>query len=223
MNLFDYQDKEYKQFHQKIVPNIDSDTIIGIRCPVLKKLAKEVESKETFMDLLPHNYYEENMIHAYILNSINSYETCIQSLNQFLPYVDNWAVCDAIRPSIFSKHKEELLIEIKKWITSNHEYTIRFGIEMLMKFYLDESFDSNQHEMILNIQYDTYYVNMMKAWYFCEALIKQWDSTIFVLENNLLDTFTHNKTIQKCIDSCRIDTKNKAYLKTLRKKDKDVK
>ena len=217
--LFKLQDKSYKSLQAKIIPNVDPNTIIGIRTPDLKKYAKElVKNKNylSFLDELPHKYFEENQIHAFIICDIKDYDECLKRINKFLPYIDNWATCDQSAPKVFAKNSDKLINEIKIWLKSKHTYTIRFGISMLMRIYLDDKFDKKYLEMVSNIKSNEYYVNMMRAWYFATALAKQYESTISYIENNKLDTWTHNKTIQKAIESYRITLEQKEYLKKLK-------
>ena len=212
-------DKEYKEFSSKLLPNIDCNTILGVRVPLIRDFAKKikdtVEAKE-FLTELPHCFYEENMLHGVLISNIKDYKTSVYELNRFLPYVDNWAVCDSTKPNIFKKHKEELLKEITKWINSKKTYTVRFGIEMLMNFYLDDDFSPKYNDMVKNVKSEEYYVNMMISWYLATALTKQWTSTIKIIEEKTLDKWVHNKTIQKAIESYRITDEQKDYLRKLR-------
>ena len=220
IELFSLQDLKYKEFHQKLMPTVDSDKVIGIRTPVLRKFAKEFGKRaeaEGFLKNLPHKYYEEDNLHAFLLEDIKDYEILIEELNKFLPFVDNWATCDMMRPKIFRKHKEELLEDIKKWLNSKDTYTIRFAVNCLMNYYLEDDFKSEYLQWVKNIESDEYYINMVRAWYFATALAKQYDETVKILENNALDKWTHNKTIQKAIESYRITKEQKEYLKTLKR------
>ena len=188
--LFSLQDIKYRDFHSKLMPTIDPDKIIGIRTPVLRKQVKELAKRpdiSEFMETLPHTYYEENNLHAFLIEQIKDYEECVKKLERFLPYVDNWATCDSMTPKVFKKHKEELLDRITVWLASNHVYTIRFGIEMLMKFYLDEDFEEKYLDWVAAIRSDEYYVNMMIAWYFATALAKQYVAALpYITENGIL-------------------------------------
>ena len=217
--LFKLQDKEYAEFSHKITPNIEGDCFIGVRLPLIRNIAKKYsgtpEARE-FLDSLPHKYLEENMLHGMLISNIKDYDSCIKELDKFLPYVDNWAVCDTMSPTIFKKYKQELLIKIKEWTKSKHLYTARFGIGMLMKHYLDEDFKKEYLKIPL-IKTKEYYLQMMIAWYYATALAKQWDSTIPYIENNKLDTWIHNKTIQKSIESYRVSDEHKEYLRSLRR------
>ncbi len=218
-DLFKYQDLAYRDFHSRLVPALDKNTIIGVRTPVLKKYAKNISRHfniGSFLSDLPHVYYEENNLHAFIIASISDFELCIDALNSFLPYVDNWATCDGLRPKCFARNKDRLLPITIGWINDERTYIRRFGILVLMNFYLDDCFDENFHRIISSISSEEYYVKMMVAWYFATALVKQYDKTVIVLENKLLDKWTHNKTIQKAIESYRISDVIKDYLRTLR-------
>ncbi len=218
--LFSLQDIKYKQFHAKLVPNPNSDTLIGVRTPELKRLAKSLsdEEKQKLLCALPHKFYEENNLHAFVINDIPNFDSCIVEIERFLPFVDNWATCDGLRPKCFNKNRTRLMPYIDKWMASNHTYTIRFGIEMLMTHFLDANFDESYLQKVAQIKSDEYYVNMMCAWYFATALAKQYDSTLPIIEQNILPVWVHNKSIQKAIESFRISTEQKSYLKTLKRK-----
>lgn len=217
--LLKLQDIKYKSFQERLIPNIDKNVIIGIKIPVLRKLAKEMikdESYIKFLDSLPHVYLEENLLHAILVSELKDYDQCIFRLNLFLPYIDNWEVCDIISPKVFKNNNIKLIDEIKKWLNSKDEYIIRFGIEILMMYYLDDNFDISHHDLVSKIRSSYYYVNMMIAWYFATALAKKWDISIKYIEENKLDKWTHNKTIQKAIESYRITKEQKEYLRQLR-------
>ena len=217
--LFELQDKKYRELQIKTIPNIDPDTIIGVRTPELRKFAKELFKNNKYKDFieeLPHKYFDENQLHAFIIFESKDYDECITLVNKFLPYINNWATCDQGTSKLFKKHTDELLKEIKKWIKSKETYTIRFGISSLMRYYLDDKFKPEYLEMVSKIKSDEYYVNMMKAWYFATALAKQYDEAIKYIENKKLDIWTHNKTIQKAIESYRITDKQKDYLRSLK-------
>ena len=219
--LFKLQDKKYRDFQVKLIPNINSDNVIGVRTPELRKYAKELVKANnyvSFLNDLPHKYFDENQLHAFIISELKDYDECINYINKFLPYVDNWATCDQMSPKIFKKHIDKLIVQIKKWIKSKETYTIRFGIGMLMQYYLDDEFKTDYLELVSNIKSNEYYVNMMIAWYFATALAKQYDATIPYIENHKLDKWTHNKTIQKAIESYRITNEQKDFLRTLRNK-----
>lgn len=219
--LFLRQDKEYMKFLSKLTPNVSEDTIIGVRIPEIRKLAKKLVKNneyEDFLKELPHKYYDENLLHGAIISENKDFENCIELLNSFLPFVDNWAVCDTISPKIFKKHKKELIEKIKEWSQSDKTYTCRFGVEMLMTHFLDEDFKKEYLEMVANIHSEEYYVKMVIAWFFATALTKQWDYAVIYLENNKLDVWVHNKTIQKARESLRILEDKKGYLKGLKRK-----
>lgn len=217
--LFKLQDLGYRDFQARLMPTIDKDTIIGVRTPVLRKLAKQFaptdEAKE-FIEHLPHKYYEENNLHAFIISQAKDFDEAISQTNRFLPYIDNWATCDSFSPKAFKKHTAELLENVKVWIKSTHTYTCRFGIEMLMSFYLDDLFKPEYAEMVASVRSDEYYVKMMIAWYFATALTKQYDATIGYITGKRLDSWCHNKTIQKAIESFCISDERKAFLKRLK-------
>lgn len=217
--LFAMRDLQYRDFQAKLMPTIDKTTIIGIRTPQLRKFAKEFaksDNSEQFLSDLPHHYYEENNLHGFLLEMEKDYDKLIQQVDYFLPYVDNWATCDLMRPKVFKKHLPELLLKIKEWIASDTIYTIRFGIEMLMVYYLGEEFKPEFLEWVAEIHSKEYYVNMMIAWYFATALAKQYKETLPYIEEKRLDVWTHNKTIQKAIESYRITDEQKEYLRKWR-------
>ena len=219
--LFSLQDKKYMKFLSKLTPNVPEDTIIGVRIPEIRKLAKKLVKNnkyEDFLKELPHKYYDENLLHGAIISENKDFENCIELLDNFLPFIDNWAVCDTISPKIFKKHKKELIEKIKKWSQSDKTYTCRFGVEMLMTHFLDEDFKKEYLEMVANIHSEEYYVKMVVAWFFATALAKQWDYAVIYLENNKLDVWVHNKTIQKARESLRISLEKKEYLKGLKRK-----
>lgn len=217
--LFQMQDTDYRAFISKLVPNVAPEKFIGIRTPELRKFAREIKQTpeaERFLQELPHRYYEENCLHAFLIEQIRDYAACIEALKQFLPYVDNWAVCDSMSPKIFAKHRQELLLEIPDWLRSTHPYTVRFGIDALMSWYLDDAFVPEYPQMVAAVASEEYYVNMMIAWYFATALAKQYDAVVPYLQENRLSKWVHNKTIQKAVESYRITQEQKDYLRTLR-------
>lgn len=217
--LFDLQDLKYRDFHAKLLPGIDKETIIGIRTPILRKFTKDFAAQEEsaqFLHELPHHYYEENNLHMMLVANIKDFENCLKEIERFLPYIDNWATCDLPAPKCFAKNKEVLLEHIKEWIHSTHTYTIRYGMEMLMRFYLDEDFRPEYLKLVTDTTSDEYYVNMMIAWYLATALAKQWDATIPYIEKRILPAWVHHKTIQKAVESYRITDERKCYLKTFR-------
>ena len=204
-----------------IIPTVDADSIIGVRTPALRTLAKELSKREDigkFLDSLPHKYFEENQLHAFILSGMKDAARAFELVDKFLPYVDNWATCDQMSPKVFKKHKDLLLEYTDKWIGSDHPYVKRFGIGMLMEHFLDEDFKTSYLTKVSKIRSDEYYVNMMIAWYFATALAKQYDATLPYIEKNKLDIWTHNKSIQKAVESYRITPEQKEYLKTLKRK-----
>lgn len=217
--LFTLQDIKYRDFHSKLMPDTDKETVIGIRVPVLRKFAKSIagtELADRFIEELPHHYYEENNLHMMLITGIKDYEECLLEIERFLPYIDNWATCDFPAPKCFADHKEELLPVIKNWIASVKTYTIRYGIGMLMRLYLDEDFDPEYVELVAGVKSDEYYVNMMIAWYMATALAKQWDAVIPYIEKHRLSDCVHRKTIQKAVESYRITDEQKDYLKKYR-------
>lgn len=219
--LFEYQDLGYREFNSKLIPNIDKETMIEVRIPDIRKIEKSlgIEEKEQFLMDLPHKYFEENMLHGIIISNMKDYDKVITNLEKFLPYVDNWAVCDSISPKIFKKNREKAIVNVLSWIKSNHTYVCRFGIGMIMQLYLeDEYFKKSYLDIIAEIKTEDYYINMMRAWTFQVALVKQWKEAIVYIEKGLLDEFTHNKTISKSCDSYKIEKEKKEYLKTLRRK-----
>ena len=216
------QDKTYKDFHSKLMPTINPNSIIGIRVPVLrdyaKKLFKEnsIESLNSFLKNLPHEFYEENNIHAFLIEKINNFDECIFYLEEFLPYIDNWATCDMLNPKIFKNNCEKLLEKIYQWINSDSVYTVRFAIGMLMRYFLDEKFETKYLDLVSSIKSEEYYINMMRAWFFATALAKQYEQTFQYIKNYSLDKWTHNKTIQKANESFRISKDQKEELKKFR-------
>ncbi len=219
--LFEFQDVKYKDFQKNLIPTVDPESIIGVRTPELRKYAKQLvkENKtDEFLSDLPHKYFDENQLHAFILSELKDYEKCVEEVCRFLPYVDNWATCDQMSPNVFKKHRTELMEYIKQWLKSDKTYTVRFAIGMLMQHYLDDEFDIGYAEMVQEVKSEEYYINMMIAWYFATALAKQYDNILPVLEQNRLDVWTHNKVIQKAVESYRIMPEQKAYLKSLKRK-----
>ena len=213
--LFDLQDFAYRAFQQKLIPTIDPETIIGVRVPALRKLAGEGLPEE-FLNRLPHRYLEENMLHGFAVSRMRDFSCVIAELDRFLPYVDNWAVCDGIRPACFAGHRLELVPGLARWLHDAHPYTVRFAMEMLMVHYLDDCFDPIYPEWVSKVVSNNYYVNMMIAWYFATALAKQYDNVVPYLENHVLSPWIHRKTIQKAIESYRITPEQKQILRTLR-------
>lgn len=217
--LFELRDEKYAAFSAKLIPTFDPADVIGVRTPALRKFAGEfakTPEAAVFMTCLPHRYLEENHLHAFLIEKTWDYGRTVEELNHFLPYVDNWATCDSMSPKVFRKHLPELLSEIRKWIRSKETYTVRFAIGMLMGFYLDDAFRPEYPEMVAKVRSEEYYVNMMTAWYFATALAKQYKTALPFIEQRRLDSWTHNKAIQKAIESYRITPEQKEYLRTLR-------
>lgn len=217
--LFKMQDMDYRDFNSKLIPTVDKESMIGIRTPDLRKYAKQLGKSSDvieFLQTLPHKYFDENQLHAFIISEIKDFKYCIDEINRFLPYIDNWATCDQLSPKVFKKYHNELFEYIKDWLKSDKVYTLRFGIGMLMEHFLDEDFDILYPETVSKIRSGEYYINMMIAWYFATALAKQYESIIPFIENNSLDIWTHNKAIQKSIESYRITDEQKAYLRGLK-------
>ncbi|SDB17355.1 DNA alkylation repair enzyme [Eubacterium oxidoreducens] len=215
--LLELQDLKYRDMQIKIIPSIDAKAIIGVRTPQLKTIAKELRKDDTykvFLDELPHQYFEENQLHAFIISEMKNLDECLNELEKFLPHVDNWATCDQMSPKIFKKYKTVLLQRIKVWIHSEKTYTVRFGIGMLMKHFLDEDFAPEYPKMVAGLRSKEYYINMMIAWYFATALAKQYESVLPYIEQKRLDDWTHNKAIQKSVESSRITPEQKSYLKS---------
>ena len=217
--LFELQDVSYRDFQVKLIPTVETESMIGVRTPALRKLAREYGRREeigVFLQDLPHKYFDENQLHAFIISGIKDFETCVMHVEKFLPYVDNWATCDQMSPTVFKKKRKELLPYIREWMKSDRTYTVRFGIGMLMQHYLDEDFDPSYPEMVAGIKSEEYYISMMVAWYFATALAKQYDTILPFIEEKRLDSQTHNRAIQKAVESYRITPEQKAYLKTLK-------
>lgn len=219
--LFELQDEKYRDFQQGLIPTVERKEFIGIRTPALRKLAKELYKAgdlDEFFNDLPHKYFDENQLHAFAISEIKDFDECMKALEEFLPFVDNWATCDQMSPKVFKKNKKELFLHIKKWLGSDHTYTVRFGIGMLMQHFLDEDFDLSYPEMVAEIRSDEYYINMMIAWYFATALAKQYESILPFIEEKRLSPWTHNKAIQKSVESYRITDEQKTYLRRLKVK-----
>lgn len=217
--LFELRDEKFREFQARLMPTVPKDVIIGVRTPLLRKLASEISKSGQageFLSHLPHKYYEENNIHGYIIAALPDFDTCVLELDRFLPYIDNWATCDTINPRTFGRHLSELMPHIRRWLSSDQTYTIRFGLNMLMSYYLDDAFSPEYLEMASKVKNGEYYVDMMEAWFFATALAKQYDSTIPYLEQRLLSGSVHSKTIQKAAESNRITDEKKEYLRLLR-------
>lgn len=219
--LFAKQDLKYQKFHSGLVPTIDPKSIIGVRTPDLRNIAKEFANRpdvDKFLSSLPHKYYDENQVHAFILSVMKNYDECVARIDRFLPFVDNWATCDQLRPKVFAQkaNRERLLKDVEAWLGTGELYTVRFGIEMLMTYFLDEDFNPKFLKWVAKIHSEEYYLNMMVAWYFATALAKQWNATIPYIEKKRLADWTHNKAIQKAIESYRITDEQKTFLRTLK-------
>lgn len=217
--LFQLQDEAYRDFQGKLIPTIERDTIIGVRTPELRKLAKKLVKRDDvdeFLAVLPHLYFDENQLHAFLISEMKDFGRCMDNVCRFLPYVDNWATCDQLSPGIFKKYRQELLPYIREWIGSERVYTVRFAVGMLMQHFLDQDFDLAYPELVAGIQTEEYYINMMVAWYFATALAKQYEAVLPYIEGKRLDNWTHNKAIQKSIESRRITPEQKAYLRSLK-------
>ena len=217
--LFKLQDKKYSDFQCRLIPTLESTTIIGVRTPELRRYAKELVNQkdiQNFLSFLPHQYFEENQLHAFIISEIKDNKQCLEELNRFLPFVDNWATCDQLSPKVFKKNRSELIDQIKQWVCSDKTYMVRFGIGMLLEHFLDDDFDSIYLEMVSKISSTEYYIRMMIAWYFATALAKQYTKALPYIEEQRLDIWTHNKTIQKAVESRRITLEQKEYLKCLK-------
>lgn len=222
--LFKLQDLKYKEFHASLMPTVSKDLVIGVRTPQLRKFAKSLpeNEREEFIKKLPHKYYEENNLHIFLLEKIKDYDIAIAEIERFLPYIDNWATCDAMPPQIFKKNTDKLIDKIYEWLNSDKTYTVRYAIGLLLRFYLDDKFDVKYLERVSKIKSDEYYINMMIAWYFATALAKQYEESVKFIEEKRLDKWTHNKTIQKAVESNRLAKETKQYLKTLKITDKKL-
>ncbi len=217
--LFELQDLNYRDFHSKLMPTVCKDKIIGVRVPHLRKFAKELnnfELKADFLNALPHKYYEEDNLHAFLIEQIKDFHECVSALDKFLLFVDNWATCDMMTPKVLGTNLEKLYEKIEEWINSSHTYTVRFGIVTLMKFFMGESLDKKHLDLLLSIKSNEYYINMAIAWHLATALASRWDLVIPYIEKKKFNKWVHNKTIQKAIESYRITKEQKAYLKTLK-------
>ncbi|MBQ9279326.1 MAG: DNA alkylation repair protein [Lachnospiraceae bacterium] len=221
--LFELQDKKFNEFNKKLIPGMEDSYFIGVRTPALRAFAKEISKEEdtqSFLKELPHKYFDENQLHGFIISGEKDFKVCIEEVEEFLPYINNWATCDQTSPKVFKKHKKELLPYIEKWIKSEHTYTVRFAIGMLMQHYLDDDYDEKYPKLVAVVRSEEYYINMMIAWYFATALAKQYESILPYIEEKKLDNWTHNKAIQKACESYRITPEQKEYLKTFKIKKK---
>lgn len=211
--LFALQDTSYRDFHRRLVPSARPDYIIGVRTPLLRKLAKEMDAN-LILSSLPHRYYEENQLHAFVLNAIKDYGRCMSEVERFLPFVDNWATCDALRPKCFRNHLPDVQKHVTRWLGANHEYTVRFAIGVLEAYFLEDGFDAGQLQLVASVGRDEYYIKMMQAWYFATALAKQWDVTLPVVA--MLPDWVRRKTIQKACESFRVPQAHKNILRAMR-------
>lgn len=219
--LFAMVEEEYGQFQAKLIPTVDPALILGVRMPKLRALAREISGSteaEDFLHALPHTYFEENQLHAALIERLRDYPACLAATERFLPFVDNWATCDCFSPKVFGKNRAALLDEIRRWIASEKTYTVRFAIKQLMTWYLDESFFPECLAMVAAVDSEDYYVKMMVAWFFATALAKQYEAALPYLERERLPVWIHSKTIQKAVESYRITPEQKIYLRSLRKK-----
>ena len=217
--LFRLRDEQYRDFQAKLIPTVDPNAMIGVRTPELRRLAKELLKRgeaEPFLAVLPHRYFDENQLHAFILSELKDYSRCLEGVERFLPYVDNWATCDQLSPKVFSRHRGELEAPTRRWIRSGEPYTVRFGVGMLMQHYLGEGFDPAYPALVAALRSEEYYVNMMIAWYFATALAKQYEAVLPFLREKRLDPRTHNRAIRKALESDRIPPERKAYLASLK-------
>ena len=217
--LLALQDKAYQAFQSKLLPTVPAETIIGVRTPLLRKLAKELSGTpqaESFLLRLPHTYYEENNLHAFLVERLRDYDTALAETERFLPYIDNWATCDCFSPRVFAKHRAELLPTIRRWLSSDQIYTVRYAMGMLMRYYLDDAFQAEYLAWVADVHSEEYYLNMMRAWFFATALAKQPEAALPWLTERRLDVWTHNKTIQKAVESFRIPPEMKRQLRDLR-------
>lgn len=213
------QDEQYRAFQAKLIPNVDPECIVGVRTPALRALAKDIRQREdigTFLAALPHDMFEENQLHAFIISATKDYDAAVELLDTFLPFVDNWATCDQMSVKVLGKQPSRTLVKTRRWIASNETYTVRFGIGVLMRYFLDDGFTSDLLDLVIGISSGEYYVNMMRAWYFAEALVKQPEAALGPIEAGKLDIWTHNKSIQKATESRRVPTALKEHLKTLK-------
>ncbi|MGN1120665.1 MAG: DNA alkylation repair protein [Oscillospiraceae bacterium] len=220
LELHEMRDEKYAEFQSRLTPNLPREYFIGVRTPLLRRYAKQLaaEGCGDFLAQLPHEYFEENQLHAFVLSAIKDYDECLEAVEEFLPYVNNWATCDQLSPKVFGKYPERLICAVRRWCASDLTYTVRFGVDMLMAHFLDGSFTEECPRLVAEISSEEYYVNMARAWYFATALAKQYDAALPFLTENRLDEWTHNKTIRKAIESYRIDDEKKAFLRTLQRK-----
>lgn len=219
-SLLEMQDAEYKAFSARLIPNVDSERIIGVRIPLIRAFAKRLSSADAsaFMAQLPHFYYEENCLHAFLIEKIKTYDECTSALERFLPFVDNWSTCDTMSPKLLGKNRQRLIIDINRWLASPDIYAVRFAVKILMSYYLDEAFCEEYLYRVAAIKSDEYYINMMSAWYFATALAKQYDAAVSLLKKNILPIWVQNKAIQKAVESRRVSDDKKEFLKSLKRR-----
>lgn len=218
-SLLALRDAKYKRFQENLIPTVSADRIIGVRTPALRSLVREIEAAgdaDAFLDHLPHDWFEEDQLHAFLISDIRNFDRCIQEVERYLPLIDNWATCDQLSPRVFRRNQEKLLPHIATWLEDKHSYTIRFAVKMLMDHFLDDAYDPCYPERLCRIRSDEYYVNMMIAWYFATALAKQYDSILPFIKKRKLPTWVHHKTIQKALESRRITLEQKVLLRSLR-------
>ena len=217
--LYRLQDVPYRELQVRTIPSLRPESIIGVRTPELRKMAGQLRDRDdiqAFLSVLPHRYFEENQLHAFVISGMKDFGVCLEALKRFLPFVDNWATCDQMSPRVFSRHREELLPAVRTWVGSDEPYTVRFGIKMLMEHFLEEDFDPKYPELVASVRSQEYYVNMMRAWYFATALAKRYEAVLPYIEQHRLDDWTHRKAIQKAVESYRITPEQKSYLRTLK-------
>ena len=216
-SLYALQDVAYRDFQSGLIPTVNTVHVIGVRTPVLRAMARDMQGNSAeFIKNLPHVYFEENQLHAFIISNIRDFDLAAAAVDRFLPYVDNWATCDQMSPRAFVKNADKLLPFVKKWIKSKHIYTVRFAVLCLMRYFLDDRFDTKYADMVANIKSDEYYINMMRAWYFATATVKQWDKILPYFKGRALDPWTHNRAIQKALESYRVTQTQKSILKPLK-------
>ena len=219
--LFAAQDLKFRDFQLRLLPGMDPDSVIGVRAPVIDRLARSLrgsEEADRLLAALPHRYFEENNLHAALLSALRDPEECVRQLNIFLPYVNNWATCDSLRPRVFARFPDRVIGDVLDWTAAEHPFTVRFGIGMLMSYYLGDAFSPEYPSRVAAIRSEEYYVNMMIAWYFATALSKRWEETIPLIESGALEPWTHNKAIQKAVESRRITPEQKTLLRSLRRR-----
>ena len=214
--LFAMKEEKYGDFSASLMPDMPRERVIGVRIPKLRAFVKEISGNTSdFISSLPHYFFEENNLHAFIISSISDFDRCVSEVDRFLPYIDNWATCDSLRPPCFSKNKDKLLEYIYRWIRSDKVYTVRFAIEMLMVHYLEDDYSDDYAKLVASVRSEEYYVNMMIGWYFATALTKRWDSVIYFIEESLISPVARKMAIRKGIESLAIPKERKAYLREL--------